>query len=331
MKKLVSIILPVFNGEQFLAQSINSCLAQSYKNIELIIVNDASTDSSYSIIEGFANKDNRVRAIHNATNKKLPASLNIGHRTAQGTLMTWTSDDNVYAPNAIEEMVISIENNNADIVYSNLYHIDEHNDIKGKYIYCKTRTILLDNIIGACFLYRKEVYENLGGYDELLHGIEDYDFWLQASRKYEFSHIDKFLYYYRKHGNSLSSSIDDPLSELSNNFKDRLTQSYRKYFLIENNIVLSEIVMKLHLTQEINVREFLKQDLFNKIYDSLPLEINRKILKKQIDLRLRYNIQRFKKNQNISMLFYILINKPELLLKYEKKRSIDIILKCIRP
>ncbi|WP_417238892.1 glycosyltransferase family 2 protein [Bizionia sp.] len=161
MKKLVSIILPVFNGEQFLAQSIDSCLKQSYCNIELIIVNDASTDGSYSIIEKFANTDNRIRVINNANNRKLPASLNIGHRVANGSLMTWTSDDNIYTPNAIEEMVNGMGNNKADIVYSNFYHIDEHDTIIGSYVYCKTRTILLDNIVGACFLYRKKVYEGL--------------------------------------------------------------------------------------------------------------------------------------------------------------------------
>ncbi|WP_417238893.1 hypothetical protein [Bizionia sp.] len=176
-----------------------------------------------------------------------------------------------------------------------------------------------------------KVYEGLGGYDELLHGIEDYDFWLQASKECEFKHIDKFLYYYRKHENSLSSSIKDPLNELSTQFKDLLTRSYGKYFSRENNILLPETLMKLHLTQEINVREFMKQDFFNKIYNSLPIEINHEVLKKQINLRLRYNIQHFKTNQSFSMLICILTKKPQLLFKYEKKRSLEIILKCIKP
>ena len=102
MDKLVSIVLPTFNGEEFLAQSIESVLKQSYKNLELIIVNDCSTDSTPRIIEEFAKKDSRIKIIHNAINQKLPRSLNIGFNAASGEYWTWTSDDNYYLENAIE-------------------------------------------------------------------------------------------------------------------------------------------------------------------------------------------------------------------------------------
>ena len=103
---LVSIILPVYNGERYLKQSIESCLNQTYKNIELIIVNDCSTDSTSLIIDEYLLKDNRVRVIDNHINKKLPASLNIGHSQIRGAYVSWTSDDNHYNENAIEVMLI---------------------------------------------------------------------------------------------------------------------------------------------------------------------------------------------------------------------------------
>src|SRR5262245_43666619 len=102
---LVSIVLPTYNGSRFIQKSIESCLHQTYRRIELIIVNDCSTDETPAIIEEYAKGDSRVRIIHNATNQKLPLSLNIGFAAAKGEYFTWTSDDNYYAPNAIEKMV----------------------------------------------------------------------------------------------------------------------------------------------------------------------------------------------------------------------------------
>src|SRR5574344_1693507 len=105
MSELVSIVLPVYNGEKYLAQSIESVLNQTYENIELIIVNDCSTDNSRDIAQKYANKNSGIKIIDNTENKKLPASLNIGFEAANGEYYTWTSDDNYYEPTAIEKMV----------------------------------------------------------------------------------------------------------------------------------------------------------------------------------------------------------------------------------
>ena len=80
IKPLISIILPVYNGETYLANSIKSCLSQSYSNIELIIVNDCSVDSTLKIVKDFIAIDSRVKVVTNNKNERLPASLNIGHK-----------------------------------------------------------------------------------------------------------------------------------------------------------------------------------------------------------------------------------------------------------
>ena len=76
--RLISIILPVYNGETYLAQTIESILAQTYQNFELIVVYDTSTDNSLGIINDFCNKDTRVRLIHNNLGGRLPGALNAG-------------------------------------------------------------------------------------------------------------------------------------------------------------------------------------------------------------------------------------------------------------
>ena len=91
---LISIVLPSYNGARYVCESIDSCLRQSYHNWELIIVDDASTDDTPSIIAEYVARDHRIRSIRNAVNRRLPGSLNIGFADASVQFLTWTSDDN---------------------------------------------------------------------------------------------------------------------------------------------------------------------------------------------------------------------------------------------
>ena len=101
---MISIVMPVYNGEKFLKQSIESVIGQSYKDWELILVNDCSTDRSLEIMQCYAESDNRIKIINNEINKKLPKSLNVGFAQACGKYYTWTSDDNMFHKDAIREM-----------------------------------------------------------------------------------------------------------------------------------------------------------------------------------------------------------------------------------
>lgn len=207
---LVSIVLPTYNGARFIRQSIDSCLRQTYTNFELIIVNDCSTDETPAIIEEYAKADARIKIIHNKVNKKLPGSLNIGFNAASGRYFTWTSDDNYYAPEAIASMVKVLEQNpQADIVYTDYYIIDDRDRI--------LRVMHFNDVnesfhtwegCGACFLYKREVHERNGGYDESAFLIEDYDFFLRAIMHSKFYYYKTHeLYYYRHHAQSLTSTM----------------------------------------------------------------------------------------------------------------------------
>ncbi|GAA4236036.1 hypothetical protein GCM10022291_19450 [Postechiella marina] len=225
--ELVSIILPVYNGEQYLKQSIESCLNQTYSNIELIIVNDCSTDATLKIVNQYLAIDNRVRVINNVINKKLPASLNIGHDQAKGAYITWTSDDNYYDLLAIETMVNIILQEKTDIVYANYNMINGNENTVVKLL--DFYNLLQLNCIGACFLYNNQVYKNSEKYDESLFLVEDYDFWLQSLKKYKFYHLPKVLYHYRLHNASLTQSIQVD-SERNQLFVKNIEVSYKKFF-----------------------------------------------------------------------------------------------------
>jgi glycosyltransferase involved in cell wall biosynthesis len=204
----VSIVLPTYNGARHLHEAIASCVAQTYSNWELIIVDDASTDETPSIAAAYATTDDRITLVRNAANKRLPASLNVGFALASGDFLTWTSDDNLFRPNAIAEMVEGIRTSNADVLYADYAVIDEHG---AEVTPTSSQTapieqILDSNVVGPCFLYIRDVHLELRGYAEDLYLAEDYDFWLRASCKFRFKWLRQNLYLYRVHPNSLTAT-----------------------------------------------------------------------------------------------------------------------------
>ncbi len=329
--KLISIVLPVYNGEKFLAQSIESCLDQTYSNLELIIVNDCSTDNSLQISRDFAEKDKRVKIVTNDQNKKLPASLNIGHEISKGDLITWTSDDNYFEPQALEILSAELEKTKADIVYCDFKVVKEQgSNIKEIKLNPKS-CILFGNKIGVCFLYKIDVYSRNKGYDETLHTVEDYDFWLRASVHSNFHHLKESLYNYRNHEDSLSSKRNDnPTSKKL--FSNTLRSSYNRFFMsleITESNYYSELFTKLHTYEEINIIDFFnKYYIFKKDMELLcnkvdAIEITNLLY--DLDIRLRANILKYNNNQNLKVLVSVLRSHPALLLKYDKRNSLQIL------
>ena len=207
-QSLISIVLPTYNGSRYLREAIESCLAQTYQNWELIIVDDCSTDATPEIIAEYARRDPRIRSIRHEVNKKLPQALNTGHAEARGEYLTWTSDDNRFLPQAIEQMTRFLEEHPPiALVYADCVLIDE----RGNYLrdfpsQPPSRLAYVDTL--ACFLYRRSMYEKLGGYDTELFLAEDYEYWLRAYRQFEFAQLHQVLYQYRWHNESLTKSAN---------------------------------------------------------------------------------------------------------------------------
>ena len=202
----ISVVLPTYNGDVWLPQSIESVLTQSYQNLELIIVDDNSKKKTVDIIEKYRVSDRRVRVITHNTNRKLPSSLNDGFSIAEGEYFTWTSDDNWYEPTALEELLNFLLNNSSvDMVISDLcrYSNDEFLD------YYETssspQSLSNFNSIGASFLYTRKIAEKVGEYNVSKFLVEDYDYWLRILLNGRIAHISRSLYNYRFHKDSLTS------------------------------------------------------------------------------------------------------------------------------
>ncbi|GAB3526263.1 hypothetical protein GCM10027443_01270 [Pontibacter brevis] len=261
MMPLISIVLPTFNGGEFIVKAIESCLKQTYKNFELIIVNDCSTDNTRNIVEEYCKHDTRIRVINNEVNCKLPKSLNIGFDSARGDYLTWTSDDNYFAPQALETLLGELERNvDTDIIYSSYSFVDEKDNVL-EYYGGAPENLLFSCIIGACFLYRRNVHVELKGYALDKFRMEDMDFWLRAAAKFRFQFIDdKSLYFYRKHKNSLTSHIYSNQAVLAE-YRQNYFASFKHFFnnFLEANFSDEDL--------EIHVKIFFEDILSKKKFD----------------------------------------------------------------
>lgn len=202
----VSIVLPVHDGARFLAQALDAVCAQTCPDWELVAVDDASTDDTPAMLAAAARRDQRIHVITNASNRKLPGSLNVGFAASRGEYLTWTSDDNWYRRDAIGQLLDHLETSpDLDLAYSDYTVVDDNGERTGSVSVASPSLLAFGNTVGGSFLYRRAVYEGLGNYAEDLFLAEDYDYWLRAAARFRLGVLPKDLYCYRIHGNTLTS------------------------------------------------------------------------------------------------------------------------------
>lgn len=262
----VSIVLPTYNGSQYIRQSLASIIGQTYTDWELIIVDDCSTDHTLEIAHEYECRDSRITVIHNEINRKLPEALNIGFHYSKGKYLTWTSDDNMYLPEALAVMVKYLDESDTPMVCAGEYIVDEFGQVRPeiirRYEDCE---LYLHNIIGACFLYRREVWDIIGTYDTDLFGAEDYDYWLRIKKKYgKIERINNILYKYRSHRDSLSFSKKDAILSV-------LIKLRRKHidFLLDN-LKEKEDLLRSFYYELLETNSIQEADIREKIFDYLP-------------------------------------------------------------
>jgi glycosyltransferase involved in cell wall biosynthesis len=210
MEELISIVLPVCNGERYLRESIDSVLNQTYRNWELIIVDDCSTDSSAKIAREYTKKDKRIYYYRNENNLRLPRNLNKGFKLARGNYLTWTSDDNRFKSTALEKMYSALKNDiDAQFVFASCRVINSEGS-PIEYIMVdnkRKKQIVGHNVVGACFMYTRKAYEEVGEYNPEFVLVEDYDYWQRMYTKFNAVVISEILYEYRWHDGALTSTM----------------------------------------------------------------------------------------------------------------------------
>lgn len=184
IKNLVSIITPCFNGSKYVAETIDSVLAQSYTQWEMIIVDDGSKDNSVDIIRSYMEKDNRIILIQQPNGGSANAR-NHGIREAQGQYIALLDADDLWEYNFLEEQIRFMKDKNTLCVYSSYQRIDEHSNIILSPLKCKSSVTFTEmqvrNYIGCLTgLYDISEYGKIYLHEELKSIRDDYAYWLDV-------------------------------------------------------------------------------------------------------------------------------------------------------
>lgn len=224
MKPAISVVMPVYNGEKFLAEAIESILNQTMLDFELIIVNDKSTDSSVSIAKKYANQDKRIRIIDNKYEKGLSGALNTGLDATEGLYIARADADDILRPHRLKTQFDFLESNkNIDIVgggyrtFGNatekeIFHPSSSLEIARKFL---TNTYFCHPTV----MFRKSLLTTIPHYPQVI--CEDFAFFSIVVRSHKGYNIKNILVDYREHTDNYSLSHKEKITNsVFTTFKD---------------------------------------------------------------------------------------------------------------
>jgi len=226
----ISVVMPVYNGQKFIKEAVESILEQTFNDFELIIVNDGSIDKTGEIIKFFSERDNRVRVFTNAKNIGCYQSRNIGLATAQGKFIAVMDSDDISVANRFElQLKFMEENPSVGVVGGNAKIIDEN----GQYKFT-TNMPKADKLIRwqLCFsnpfihpsvLMRKEIVKQLNGYNTYMVA-QDYDLIERMTDVTKLANLPEVLVLYRQHGDNLTALPYEVRAEVRDDIRQRAIQ-----------------------------------------------------------------------------------------------------------
>jgi teichuronic acid biosynthesis glycosyltransferase TuaG len=179
---LVSIVMPAYNCEKYVVEAINSVLAQTYRNWELLVLDDGSKDKTLQIIEEFSQKDSRIKALPNGKNMGVSATRNRGIELASGEWIAFLDSDDMWKPEKLEKQFEIVEKEAAEFLFTGSSYINEEGEpykgifeVPEKITYKKLRN---QNVIScSSVLVKKKYFEHIKMEKDEMH--EDYAVWLR--------------------------------------------------------------------------------------------------------------------------------------------------------
>lgn len=227
---LVSIIIPCYNSELFIAEAVESILNQDYRNFELIIIDDCSTDNSVQIINKYAESDNRIRLIKLEQNKGVANARNIGFENVKGDLISSLDSDDIWLPGKLSFQVEYMKSNNCDIFTCGFYKMDINSKILShiklpKYV--TYSSLLYSNCLSNSTVIMKKDIKQFR-YKKIGH--EDYVFWLEVLKAGYTVHTDsKPVSCYRIRQDSVSGN-----KLKASKFQWNIYRNYLKFGVIKS-------------------------------------------------------------------------------------------------
>jgi glycosyltransferase involved in cell wall biosynthesis len=232
---LVSVLLPVYNGEKYIREAVDSVLKQTYENFELIIINDGSTDQTLSILREYEKNDARIRLV-SRENKGLIVSLNEGAELAMGQWIARMDADDIAMPNRLERQLNWVNQTGADIAgtWVGFFGAKDFRVWKG---YESDEAIKVDMLfkcplVHPAVIMRANLLKQLK-YDSAAEKAEDYDLWVRAAMQgAKMTNVPEVLLKYRQH--DLQVTVVAGKDQL--NMTKKIRERYFDYFIYINKI-----------------------------------------------------------------------------------------------
>lgn len=226
----VSVIMPNYNCEKFIEQTVRSVMDQTYRNWELLIVDDCSTDGSVDIIKRLTEEDPRVKLYVNEHNSGAAASRNLAMREATGKWIAFLDSDDLWLPDKLEKQLKFMTDNGYKFGYTYYEHIDEQSEplnivVKGPKKISKRKMFRYCYVGCLTVIYDGSEIDVVQIPDSIANGENDYAIWLKVAKFYKCYCLSEILSQYRVRGNSLSHKSR----------KSRLIKNHYKLFRISEN------------------------------------------------------------------------------------------------
>ena len=258
----ISIIVPIYNAEKYLNKCIKSLINQTKENLEFILVNDGSTDSSEEIIKSY--KDKRIKYFKNK-NQGIGKTRNFGMKKATGKYIMFLDSDDYLATNACEELFSKAEKDNLDLVINNFYRVEEETEKKVEVIIPEfkdtplkdNKRLLLDvNLAPWNKLYKRELLKKnkIQFVEDLKY--EDAPFVVEAMDKAKkIGYIKKFLNYYVIHKNSETTVRDEKIFDII-----EIVDKIRKYFSKRKEFTETVDKLSVRILTNYTIQQRVQQD-----------------------------------------------------------------------
>jgi glycosyltransferase involved in cell wall biosynthesis len=214
---LVSVICLCYNHEQFIREALDSVLQQTYANVEIIIVDDMSTDNSVNVISEYLLKYPHIKFISTGVNIGSCAAFNLGWRASKGAFIIDFATDDILLPSRISKQIEAFSK--LDNIYGVVYSDAEYISDNGDHLYYHSQKYkpapsgyVFPDVLGRYFicpptmLIKREVFEYLNGYDETL-AYEDFDFWIRSAKQFKYHYLNSLTTKRRIHNKSMSRGL----------------------------------------------------------------------------------------------------------------------------
>ena len=265
---LVSVVVPSYNHEAYIEECILSIVNQTYKNIELIVIDDGSTDRSREILERLQDQYHFVLLFQE--NQGVSKTLNKAIKMSHGKYITGSASDDYLMPDKIERQVNYMESDpDCSLVFGKVHMVDNNSQIiEGLTIVDPVedpvRSVQFEQLIekncipAASIMYQKEIWEQCGGYDEN-SVIEDWGLWLEFAYAGKIVYLDEYFAYYRWHGDNLTSNTLKMYTaawKIVQNWKDRMPPELARKILARRNSITFSVLARNHKKEAFNYFRF---------------------------------------------------------------------------